>query len=246
MKHFWKVLGVAVAAAALSGCQLIASAVGSDDNKLLSLVVKSHDSNDVSGSALTLYPDFSPEQTTYVAASGWNNTYSYSVSAKADSGAARVVVLGEDANVIQGINTLKVLVTAENGDRRTYVIYVGTAGIDVTAPANASLIGTLHVVNHSGVGLKDLRFGLTTSAWENNALFAGGETIADGASRDLVVYPGPLDIWAASEAGADASSTNQAASFVWDTYAADGIAGAHGGGRIIAVLPGQTVTYTIQ
>jgi len=241
-----RIAAVAALTFSLAGCQLINSAVGSGDNKLLSLVLKVHQESDPDGESLDLYPQFSSDQTTYVAASSYPYTDSYSISAKANSGSSRVVVLGDDVTPVLGVNHLQVLVTAENGSRRTYDIYAMTGGLDVTASENEPYLGTLHVVNHSGSDLKDLRYGLTTASWEDNLLFDGDQTLAQGESRDVTVYVGPLDVWAASEAGADATERNLTSSFLWDTYAGDSLSSAHGLGKVAAVLPGQTLTYEIK
>lgn len=85
---------------------------GSSNNYLKSLVIKGYD----------ISPEFKKTSNTYFLSID-ENIDSLSVSAKAESSIAKVNVYG-NTNLKTGKNKILITVTAENGDTRTYRIYV--------------------------------------------------------------------------------------------------------------------------
>jgi len=86
------------------------------------------------------------------------------------------------------------------------------------------------VQNNSSATLTELKFGVLDDFWDTGVL-TGGETLAPGASRDIPIYPGVFDLYAAASS----------ATYVWNPYDS----GNPGSDKVFTVHPGQTVNYTL-
>ncbi len=88
----------------------------------------------------SLSPSFSKDKTNYHVTVDENQT-SIAVSASAEHGKAKVSLNGVQKDLQMGDNTVKVTVTAENGDKRTYKIIV-TRGVPTPTPEPYPVIVT--------------------------------------------------------------------------------------------------------
>lgn len=195
----------------LTSCELITGAVGSTDNSLLSLSIKDNNNQSV-----VLSPGFSHSIKSYTAVVGSDVT-SVSVNAIATDGKARVVVLGADANLVEGENTIQVIVTAENGKKASYVVTITKQG---------SSVGTLTIVNNSGSTV--FYFYVTPAddpdGWTDD-LLGSGNVISDGEEWSVDLDSGSYHFWAD-----DADETDE---YYWATD------------EPISIVGGETFTWTL-
>lgn len=195
----------------LTSCELITGAVGSTDNSLLSLSIKDNNNHSV-----VLSPGFSHSIKSYTAEVSSDVT-SVSVNAIATDGKARVVVLGADANLVEGENTIQVIVTAENGKKASYVVTITKQGV---------ALGTIVVVNQSSVALNELNIVLTSAEdWDPNWLTS---PLAPGEEFTLTdVPPGVYDVRALG------------VGYEWDSFTQ----GSLGYGNTIEVTDSEILYY---
>ncbi len=139
----------------------------------------------------TLYPAFSADTLEYSATVN-DSTSSVAVTAKAAHGGAKVSLNGVQNDLVMGSNTIKITVTAENGDTKVYKIYV-RRGTPTPTPK------PYPILKDNGVSYTIL----SKSSLENiPSGFSWSETTYNGEKIPcLVGVDGTLILWLVSDSG---------------------------------------------
>ena len=146
--------------------------------------------------ALGFHPFFSPEQTEYEAEVDCHTDTLYVTFRAADSHA--VVKLSGNKNLKEGVNPVRVVVTAENGSKRVYRIAVTKESARETAKREKK----------SGSGGKN-----TASSGDGDSLSGASKNSGDAALSDSSENDGNAS-WGDASQGGGMSGANQTLAFV--------------------------------